>query len=420
MTLLFQPATPTPTPWRRPGRVRSRAALGIALALAAAACGPTASSGPGGSPASATVPPVGPGSSPTSAPSNPATAAAGRSGELSRIGSLGVTRAAHSASLLTNGRVLVAGGCTEDSCEGVTATTEILDPSTGVAVPGPDMLEPRVGHAAVTLVDGRILLIGGFGPGSVTRTTEIYDPEAGSFTRGPDLSAARADPAVIALPGGVVLVAGGFDGRASVATVEILDRGADAFRPAASLAVARSSHGAVLLPDGRVLVMGGSTGGQAAQVLASAEVYDPATDRWSATGEMSVSRHKLAAVALADGRVLVIGGSDERDGAGRYRSAELYHPATGIFTATADMASPRYKISTAVVRLPDGRVLVAGGAPAAEVFDPAMERFAVAGGDGNADTSFATAVLDEAGSVLVLGGYDQAIRLTEQVLRFVP
>jgi hypothetical protein len=132
---------------------------------------------------------------------------------------------------------------------------------------------------------------------------------------------------------------------------------------------------------------------------------------------MTTRRHKHAAVALDDGRVLVVGGSDERDGRGVYASAELFDPATGTFTATADMTAPRYKLDDAVVRLPDGRVLVAGGGRQADVFDPATGTFTAVPGTIGESYSFAGAVaLGDA--VLVTGGYDASIDVTAGVWRY--
>ncbi len=282
------------------------------------------------------------------------------------------------------------------------------------------MLEPRVGQAAVTLPDGRILLIGGFGPSTVLRSTEIFDPAAGAFTPGPELSGPRTDAVAILLGDGSLLVAGGYDGDVALASAELLDPAATAFKPTGSMATARTSHVGALLPDGRVLVTGGSLAGTTGEVLATTEVYDPATGSWSTTGPMSTRRHKTAAVALDDGRVLVVGGSDERDGRGRYRSAELYDPASGTFALTAGMATARYKLAAAVVRLLDGRVLIAGGASTAEIFDPATGQFEVVDGDDVEGFSFATATRADDGSVVIAGGYDDTITLTDQALRFMP
>jgi hypothetical protein len=400
----------------RRGLPRRRALLvALAAVVGVAACDPAGSLAP--TDPSAATGPTSRASGPTTSASTAPSAGAGK---LAEVGFLTVSRAAHTATALPDGRVLVAGGCTRQSCEGITASTELVDPTSGQSVVGPDLLEPRVGHAAVTLLDGRILLIGGFGTSQVLRTTELFDPADGTFAPGPELTEPRTDAATVVLADGSVLVAGGFDGRSALATAEVLDATATAFEATAPLGQARTGPAAVLLADGRVLVAGGSAAGATGEVLAGTEVYDPVTGAWATTGEMSTRRHKLAALTLGDGRVLVVGGSDERDGAGRYRSAELYDPACGTFAATADMAASRYKIAGALARLLDGRVLVAGGARTAEIFDPVAGRFDAVGGDANADVSFATAVLSPNGSVLVIGGYDASITLTDQVLRYTP
>ena len=388
-----------------------RIVLGLLLVVSSpAGCQPSPSARSSATPA------------PTRAGSNSPTTSqsAAATGSISRVGTLASLRAAHTATTLSDGRVLIAGGCTEDSCEGITASTELLDPATGASSRGPEMREPRVGQAAVLLPDGRVLMIGGFQPGRQTASTEIFDPARNVFAAGPDLLEPLADPVALSLRDGSILVVGGYSGHASVASAELLDPQLVAFRSTGSMSTPRSAHGGALLQDGRVIVIGGNSRGDTGTVLASAEVYDPATGTWSPTGAMSVRRHKLAVVALADGRVLALGGSNEQDAFGQYRSAEIYDPAAGTFTATGDMASPRYKISAAVVRLDDGRVLVAAGSRPAEIYDPASGTFQRVAGDADTAFNFSAAARLADGSVLVSGGYDDGIHLTDQVLRFVP
>jgi hypothetical protein len=353
-------------------------------------------------------------------PSAPVITTAQPSDSISLVGRLGSLRAAHSATTLADGRVLIAGGCTEDSCEGISASTELLNPATGASSAGPSMLEPRVSHAAVRLPDGRVLMVGGFQPGTETASTEIFDSRTNSFVAGPTLLEPLADPLVVLLRDGRILVAGGFSNHASVASAEILDPALTAFQATGSMSTPRSSHGGALLADGRVIVIGGNTRGDTGTVLASAEIYDPVTGSWSETGSMSVPRHKLAVVALADARVLALGGSNEQDALGQYRSAEIWNRASNTFAPTGDMSAPRYKISGAVVRLDDGRVLVAGGSRRAELYDPSTETFRPVAGDVDVGFNFAAAAQLPDGSVLVSGGYDAGIHLTDQVLRFIP
>lgn len=387
-------------------------------------CGGGEPSPSSSTPATASVPPstTAPSGSTDPSPGEP-TGSPTTSGALEPYSSLLTTRAGHSATLLADGRVLVAGGCVEDSCEGITSGTELVDVATRVSVAGPEMTEPRVGHVTVALPDGRLFIVGGFGPSRVTASTEVFDPETGAFAPGPAMSAPRADPTAVLLRDGTVLVAGGWDGSGPLATAEIYDPSRRAFRTTGALAVARAGQVSEVLADGRVLVAGGNAGTDGAAdaaVQASAEIYDPATGAWTPTGDMTVRRHKHAGVLLRDGRVLIVGGSDERDGQGRYRSAEIYDPTTGVFTATGDMLLARYKIQDAVVPVGDGLVLVAGGASSGELFDPSTGQFRPVGGAANLGWSFGAAVPLRDGTVLVSGGYDDTIALTDAVSRYVP
>jgi hypothetical protein len=317
-------------------------------------------------------------------------------------------RAAHTATLLRSGEVLIAGGCAVSGCEvdDRGRTTELFDPKTGFR-PGPRLLRPRVGHAAVRLRDGSVLVAGGWTGSEPTNTAELYEPGHG-FTRLAPMTTRRGGFSATLLPDGRVLIAGGTDGSRTLTSAELFDPKSRSFRSTGPMRFARSAHAAALVRHGRVLVAGGSDDGR---VLASAEIFDPEKGRFTPTSAMSVRRHKHAAVTLRDGSVLVVGGSDEHDFRGRYRSAELYVPRRGRFVRVGQMSQARFKLPEAVVRLPSGRVLVAGGARRAELYEPATRRFRPAG-DAGAALSFATATLLRDGRVLVAGGYDDRIAVT--------
>lgn len=169
---------------------------------------------------------------------------------------------------------------------------------------------------------------------------------------------------------------------------------------------ARESHTATLLNNGKVLIAGGHRGRRPAiTIYSSSEIYDTATGRFIAATAMTRIRHKHEAVLLADGRVLILGGSDERDGQPAYTSAEIYDPAGNTFTAAANMNSPRYKLQGTAVLLTSGKVLIAGGASRAEVFDPVRNTFSYAAGDLETPRLFATATRLRNGQVLIVGGY---------------
>ena len=331
-------------------------------------------------------------------------------------------RAAHTATLLESGEVLIAGGCTLNSCEldDRGRTTELFDPDTGRFRAGPPLLRPRVGHAAVRLHDGSVLVAGGWGASEPTATAELYDPGRG-FSRLPPMTTPRGAFTATLLPDGRVLIAGGTNGDRTLRRAELFDPRSRTFRPTGSMHVGRSAHAAAPLRGGRVLVTGGSVGERA---LASAEIYDPRTGRFARTRAMTLPRHKHAAVQLRGGGVLVVGGSSgaESSGAdytGRYASAELYDPRRGRFERVGRMLERRFKLPDAVVRLRSGRVVVAGGGRRVELYEPSRRQFRVAGQTGVA-LSFSTATALRDGRVLVVGGYDDRIAVTNRAWMISP
>ena len=336
--------------------------------------------------------------------------AGGAPGEVQPTDSLSIPRAAHTATLLADGSVLIAGGCTAASCEleANGRTTEIYFADDRAFAAGPPLSRPRVGHAAVRLREGRVLVAGGWEAEGLTRSAEIFDPGRRRFAATGSLAGARGGFTATLLADGRVLFAGGArDGRA-LASTEIYDPRTGRFTAAGAMFEARAAHAAVRLRDGRVLVVGGSRAGE---VLRSAEVFDPSTERWSRTGKLRAPRQKHGAVLLRDGRVLVVGGSDARDWRGRLASAELWHPRTGRFVPVAAMTTRRFKLTDAVVRVPSGRVAVAGGSDTVETFDPGRRRFETAGRF-DRELFFATATVLRNGQVLIVGGYDGDIAIS--------
>ncbi len=325
-----------------------------------------------------------------------------------RIGPMSVERAAHQATLLETGQVLVTGGCAGRGCNPIHASAELYDPVTRSFQAAAAMATPRASHAAAVLPDGRVLVAGGWTGRDATASAEIYDPTTGRWTFTTDMSVPRISPIAAPLPGGRVLMIGGeVRTGAPLASAEVFDPTTSTFSAVGPMQAPRGSHVAVPLQDNRVLVIGGHRA--RGEILRSAEIFDPATGEFQPTGNMAVSRHKHAAALLADGRVLIVGGSDSRDYRGRYASTEIYNLETGAFSPGPDMRFARHKIRDAVVSLPFGGVLVAGGAAQLELFDPSDRMFVVTKGELSGPQMFATATLLPTGEVLILGGYDDKI-----------
>ena len=168
----------------------------------------------------------------------------------------------------------------------------------------------------------------------------------------------------------------------------------------------RDQHTATILKNGKVLIAGGGSGDHPSQtVYRSTEVYDPATGKFTRTGEMTERRHKHAAILLPSGVVLVAGGSDNRDWRGEYSSSEIYDPATGAFHATGSMSTSRFKLLEALVLLKSGKALIAGGGRFGEVYDETTGTFTPSGGTFGASRFFAPATLLLDGKALITGGY---------------
>jgi hypothetical protein len=322
------------------------------------------------------------------------------------IGAMSVERAAHQATLLTTGQVLVTGGCAGQGCDLYHASAELFDPASQSFQPAPPMSTPRAGHVATALADGRVLVSGGWTGQSATASAEIYDPETGQWTVVGDMTDARESLMAVPLPDGRVLITGGSGGQEDLASADLFDPATNTFSAVGPMGT--NHYLATALADGRVLL----TDGQAAtgEILGTAEVFAPATRAFQPTGEMAVPRFKHAGVLLANGRVLIIGGSDTRGYSSRFAGTEIYDPTTGGFVSGPDMQWGRHKIRDAVVVLPSGAVLVAGGAAQLELFDPTRQAFVPLEGELSGPQMFATATLLPTGDVLILGGYDERTR----------
>ncbi|MGA2513749.1 MAG: kelch repeat-containing protein [Candidatus Limnocylindrales bacterium] len=284
-----------------------------------------------------------------------------KTGQFTATGSMTAARYAHTATLLSDGRVLIAGGRGSDG--GPVASAELYDPTSGTFSTTGSMTTVRGGQTATRLMDGRVLITGGRyvcceSPGPDPAAADLYDPKTGTFSATGSMTADRVNQTATLLPDGRVLIMGGED---SGKLADLYDPMTGKFTAAGSTARVRSAFTATLLPAGLVLLAGGWGGDSD---LASADLYDPKTGIFRATGFMSTARQDHTATRLSDGRVLVAGGYNNPGIIGvdsqEFASAELYDPGTGRFSATGSMASARYDFTATL--LSDGRVLVAGGA----------------------------------------------------------
>ena len=320
-------------------------------------------------------------------------------------------RAVHAASRLADGRVLITGGFLGKN--NFLASAEVYDPGPNRFTSAESMRSRRSSHTSTLLPNGKVLIAGGF-DGDYLDSAELYDPKTGKFTPAAKMTMPRSGHVAVLLKNGKVLLAGGVGtGWNFLSSSEIYDPATDRFTPTGSMATVREAHTVSLLSDGRVLITGGHQGRrQAIKIHSSCEIYDPTSGTFQQAGELSVRRHKHDAVLLADGRVLVVGGSDERDYAGAYRNAEIYDPRTKTTRAVSNMNAARYKLQGTAILLDNGKVLVAGGSTRAEVFDPSTGRFSFASGDMGTRRLFSTATLLKNGKVLIVGGYDNSLRVS--------
>ena len=338
-------------------------------------------------------------------------------GRWSFTGSLNVSREAHTATLLGNGKVLVAGGWANNCCQGsdLTNTAELYDPATGEWSFTGSLNVLRTGHTATLLSNGKVLFAGN---GQGGANTELYDPATGKWSLSGNLSKTRVGHAATLLHDGRVLVAGGCEDDACLfylGSTEVFDPNTEIWSITGGLNTQRDGHTLTPLQNGNVLMSGGGAQGFPF-VLDTAELYNPATGRWSYTGTLLKRRWAGTVTLLRNGQVLVAGGAFSFDSARPghteiFNSAELYDPATGKWTTTGSLNTARFGHTATL--LSDGKVLVVGGGSgSAELYDPETldpaptdPRIIMASVSGK--KLFLTGENFHAGAVILLNGEEQ-------------
>lgn len=309
-----------------------------------------------------------------------------------------------------NGTFHVIATSQADSTKTAIAIATVVPPPVVVSIPTGSMAGGRHEHTATRLADGRVLVVGGFGAGTLS-SAEIYDPASGTFSPTGAMNSARWAHTATLLGDGKVLIAGGSNADAEIVlTAEIYDPVSGTFSQTGSMATPRTSHTATLLANGTVLITGGFLIDNFEPALGTAEIYDPATGAFASAGQMQVPRHSHSASLLLDGQVLLAGGVTNTNSGEVTSTAELYDPSTGMFFVTGSMTSLRAGFVTAV--LLDGKVFVIGGRgfnnvvlTTAEVYDPGTGSFFNEGAMNQSRSRFAGVTLLD-GSVLISGGSD--------------
>lgn len=320
------------------------------------------------------------------------------------VGNMTHSRGEHTATLLPSGDVVLTGGYYNegDGWGYASATAEVFDHVTHTFRSTGEMTTPRVAHTATLLPNGKVLIAGGSWGGwfEAINTAELYDPTTGTFSSAGTLVQARGGHTATLLPNGKVLLAGGETDAA-----ELYDPATGSFHSVAPMKSARTNHTATLLQDGRVLVLGGG-----APPETYAELYDPSTESFSTAAPMTDDRYWQTATLLNNGNVLVLGGSSPNDWLPcTLETAAMFDGKAKDFSLLSEKPYECRVLHTATL-LTDGTVLIAGGFGkqdeallSAELFHPATNSF-IAIAPMQVARGRHSATLLQDGSVLIAGG----------------
>jgi hypothetical protein len=290
-----------------------------------------------------------------------------QTGVFSITGSLNDGRYFHEATLLPNNKVLITGGykSINSSTSVFFKSAELYDSTTGTFQNIGNMNFARRFHTSTLLNNGKVLITGGTGANGIyLDTAELYDPVTGLFTLTGKLNSPRDLHTATLLDSGKVLIVGGNTNVNGIVAPhgELYDPMTGIFENIGDMVKGRTGHISVKLPDGKVLVAGGSYNNMDWGSPTISELYDPVTNSFTETGAISQPRSSSDAVKLSNGNVLVVGGAYLDSGSNGWKytnTVEIYNPLTGIFSSAENMSIMRGANSTTM--LPNGKVLIAGG-----------------------------------------------------------
>jgi N-acetylneuraminic acid mutarotase len=284
-------------------------------------------------------------------------------------GDLNTARYAHTATLLPNGKVLVAGGVGPNSCSTSNSTAELYDPITGTWSHTGSLNTARISHTATLLQNGQVLVAGGHalagGYAVFLNSAELYDPATGMWRPTGSFNTIKNGGSATLLPNGKVLIVGSDLNNRLVA--ELYDPATGTWSSTGAPSLPWGGH-SVLLPNGKVLAVWVGSHWDNYYGELFAELYDPATGQWSATGSVNSMHFADTVTLLRNGKVLVTGDGTQ---------SQLYDTTTGTWSITGSLNTSRYNYYTATLQA-DGRVLVAGGnvnngfVSQAELYDPTV------------------------------------------------
>jgi N-acetylneuraminic acid mutarotase len=306
-----------------------------------------------------------------------------------------------------------------------TAAVEVYDPAAETWSQAASLLTARQNHTATLLPNGKVLVAGGMAPpnNSMPMTNaEIYDPVANTWTAAAPMTSPRISHTATLLPNGKVLIVGGTGGPAMPAPVdsaEIYDPATNTWSPAASLPAARTLHSATLLANGNVLIAGGVTPSGAGTpppttFALNGLVYDPSTNTWTSTGNFQHPREAHTATLLSNGQVLMAGGVDQSS---VLAATELYDAVANTWSSAGALLGAR-AFHTATL-LPRGKILFTGGITpnppgpsvvtnSTELYDPVTNTSSTAGGLITPRSNQSATLLSN-GVVLVVGGWGNSV-----------